>query len=251
MKVLITGASSGIGAAFAKEFHKLGYELILVSKDKTNLEKIKKLLDDKPKTIALDLASSFNCNKLYEKVKKENIDILINNAGFGLHGEFTTTSLEKELDMIDLNIKAVHILTKLFLKDMKKRNSGYILNVASAAGLLKGGPLMSTYYGTKNYVVSLTNALYQEIKEEKSNVYIGTLNPGAVDTNFNKVAGAQFSIKPVTAEYTAKYAIKKMFKKKLVIVPTISMKVSMFLSRFLPLKTLLKITYIAQNQKRK
>src|SRR5699024_10648093 len=111
----------------------------------------------KVEIIELDISSTYNCMKLYDKVKKEKIDILINNAGFGLFGKFDETKLDTELDMIDLNIKTVHTLTKLFLKDFKKRDSGYILNVASAAAFLPG-PLMSTYYATKAYLLHLTLA---------------------------------------------------------------------------------------------
>lgn len=131
MKVLITGASSGMGRDMAKYLSSFDYKLILVSKDKKNLDKIFK--DDKNviATYGYNLIKEEDCIELYNKVKDENIDILINNAGFGDAGKFTETSLDKEMDMIDLNIKAYHILTKLFLKDFTKRNYGRILNVAS------------------------------------------------------------------------------------------------------------------------
>lgn len=131
MKVLITGASSGIGRDIARELANKGYDLILVARRKTRLESLKKELPTNVEIIISDLSSTFNCMKLYESVKDKNIDIVINNAGFGLAGDFTETSLDKELDMIDLNIKAVHVLTKCFLKDFKEKNKGYILNVAS------------------------------------------------------------------------------------------------------------------------
>ncbi|MDD4282538.1 MAG: SDR family NAD(P)-dependent oxidoreductase, partial [Bacilli bacterium] len=174
MKALITGASSGLGADMARVLNKRGFELILVARDKKNLEAMKKELGDKIKIIPMDLSSTFNCMKLYNKVKKENIDILINNAGFGVFGNFYETNLDKELDMIDLNIKAVHTLTKVFLKDFKERNKGYILNVSSTAGFLSG-PLMATYYATKGYILKLTEAIYEELRQEGSEVYIGAL----------------------------------------------------------------------------
>ena len=126
MKVLITGASSGMGKDMAKYLSSFDYKLILVSKDKKNLDKIFK--DDKNviATYGYNLIKEEDCIELYNKVKDENIDILINNAGFGDAGKFTETSLDKEMDMIDLNIKAYHILTKLFLKDFTKRNYGRI-----------------------------------------------------------------------------------------------------------------------------
>ncbi len=119
MKALITGASSGIGADMARILSSRGYDLILVARNKAKLEKLKKELKTDVEIVIMDLASTFNCMKLYNKLKKEDIDILINNAGFGVFGKFDETDLEKELDMIDVNIKAFHTLTKLFLQDFK------------------------------------------------------------------------------------------------------------------------------------
>ena len=152
--------------------------------------------------------------------------------------------------MINTNIKAVHILTKSFLKDMEKKNSGYILNVASSAAF-QPGPLMATYYATKSYVYQLTEALYYEQKKKKSNVHLSVLCPGPVATNFNNVAGVRFSVKPLTSSYVAEYAIDKMFKKKMLIIPGIKMKCARFFERFASDKLLLKITYRIQHKKNK
>lgn len=249
MKALITGASSGIGRDMARELSIRGYDLILVARRKNRLETLKKELNTNVEIIISDLSSTFNCIKLYELVKEQDIDIVINNAGFGLAGKFSDTKLEKELDMIDLNIKAVHTLTKCFLKDFKEKNKGYILNVASSAGLQQGGPLMATYYATKSYVVDLTNAIYEELRHDKSNVYVGCLCPGPVDTEFNKVAKVEFSLPSLSSEFVAHYAIDKMFKRKLVIIPGNKMKLSCFFSKLLPRKTLLKMTYSIQRKK--
>ena len=165
MKALITGASSGIGLDIARYLATKKYELILVARDREKLEKIQEALPTKVTIIVADLSNEQKVKELYVLTKKENIDILINNAGFGIFGEFSTTDLQKELDMIDTNIKAVHILTKAFLKDMEKRNSGYILNVASSAAF-QPGPLMSTYYATKSYVYQLSEALWYEQKKK-------------------------------------------------------------------------------------
>lgn len=250
MKALITGASSGIGADMARVLSSQGHDLILVARDKKKLEKLKEELKTDVKIISLDLSSTFNCMKLYNKVKKENIDILINNAGFGIFGEFVDTNLEKELDMIDLNIKAVHTLTKVFLQDFKKKNSGYILNVASSAAF-SPGPLMATYYASKAYVLRLTQSIYEELRRERFNVYIGCLCPGPVNTNFNNVAGVSFSVKALESRDVANYAIEKMFKKKLIIIPGILMKLNYIFNRFVPIKLLLKITYKIQRSKEK
>lgn len=249
MKALITGASSGIGADMARILSDRGYDLILVARDKKKMEILKKELNTNVKIISLDLASTFNCMKLYNKVKKEDIDILINNAGFGMFGEFVNSSLEKETDMIDVNIKAVHSLTKVFLQDFKKKNKGYILNVASSAAFCPG-PLMATYYATKAYVLHLTEAVYEELRHDKSKVYIGCLCPGPVNTNFNNVANVSFSVKALESYDVANYAIKNMFKRKLIIIPGFLMKMNYVFNRFLPIKLLLKIVYKIQRSKR-
>ncbi len=248
MKALITGASSGLGADMARVLVNEGYDVILVARRKGKLEKLAKELGDKATVIVMDVSSTFNCMQLYNKVKKEKIDILINNAGFGLFGEFNNVNIDKELDMIDLNIKGVHTLTKLFLKDFKKRDKGYILNVASMAGFMPG-PLMSTYYASKSYVLNLTEAIYEELKKDGSNVSISVLCPGPVETEFNKVAGVSFGVKAKNSMDVAKYAIKKMFKEKLIIIPGFTMKAAIFFTRFVPRKLLLKIVYRLQSKK--
>lgn len=248
MKALITGASSGIGRDMACELSSRGYDLILVARRKNRLENLQKELPTKVEIIASDLSSTFNCIKLYEQVKNQDIDIVINNAGFGLAGNFTELSLDRELDMVDLNIKAVHTLTKCFLKDFKEKNKGYILNVASSAAF-QAGPLMATYYATKVYVLNLTTAVYEELRRNHSNVYVGCLCPGPVDTEFNKVAKVEFKMKSLSSEFVAKYAIKKMLRKELIIIPGIQMKVVYFMSKLVPRKLKLRATYTIQKRK--
>lgn len=252
MKALVTGASSGIGKEIAYYLDKLGYELILVARDKEKLEEVQKKLSKKSKIVLIDLANEKKIKDLYMIVKNENIDLLVNNAGFGLFGDYEEVDLLKELEMIDVNIKAVHILTRMFLKDMEKKGQGRILNVASSAGLLKGGPLMSTYYATKSYVVNFSLAIYEELRRKKSNVKISVLCPGPVNTNFNDVAGVKFNLKSLSAEYVAKYAIDEMLNKnKLLIIPGTSTKLGIFITRFLSIKLILKITYRIQERKNK
>lgn len=249
MKALVTGASSGIGKDIAITLNDMGYDLILVARNKKQLDEVAKKLSGKVEIIDLDLASTFNCTKLYNKVKKEDIEIVVNNAGFGLFGKFNDTKLDKEMDMIDTNIKAVHTLTKLFLKDFKEKNKGYILNVASSASFLPG-PLMSTYYATKAYVLHLTEAINEELRREKSNVYIGALCPGPVDTNFNKTAGVEFNLKSLSSEKVAKYAVKKMFNKKTIIIPGLSVKLGIIGLKFLPRNIQRSISYNIQKKKK-
>lgn len=248
MKALITGASSGIGYNMAKYLNSMGYSLVLVARDKEKLQKIQKELSGEVKIVVADLSNESKLKELYVLCKNDNIDILVNNAGFGLFGNFTETDLSKELNMIDINIKAVHILTKLFLKDMKRKNKGYILNVASSAAF-QSGPLMATYYSTKSYVYRLTEAINYENKKDKVNVQVSCLCPGPVDTNFNKVAGVRFSVKPLKADYVAKYAIDQMLKGKMLIIPGFKMKCAKFFGRFVSDKKLMAITYRIQKKK--
>ena len=250
MKALITGASSGLGMTMAHILADKGYDLILVARRKERLEELKESLKVDVQIISLDLSSTFNCMKLYNKVRKSKIDILINNAGFGLFGEFADIKLERELDMIDLNIKTVHTLTKLFLKDFMSENKGYILNVASSAAYFSG-PLMSTYYATKAYVLHLTEAIQEEIEQSGKEVYVGCLCPGPFETEFNEVAGVKFSLKSLTKEYVASYAIDKMLKKKKIIIPGFKMKLIIFLSRFVPRRLSTHINYYNQQKKGK
>lgn len=248
MLALITGASSGIGADMARILSDKGYDLILVARNKRKMEVLSKELKTNVEIIPMDISSTYNCTELYNLVKKKNIDVLINNAGFGLFGEFTNTKLDKELDMIELNVKTVHTLTKLFLKDFVKKDKGYILNVASSAAFMPG-PLMATYYATKAYVLHLTESINEELRRKKSNVYIGALCPGPVNTNFNKVAGVSFNLDSLESYDVAKYAINNMFKKKVVIIPGIKIKLGVFTLRLLPRSFVRKIAYKIQKNK--
>lgn len=248
MKALVTGASSGIGREMAKYLSSLGYDLIIVARREDALIELKNELKTKVNVINCDVSKKENCFELYNKVKNQNIDILINNAGFGVFGKFNETDLEKEISLIDTNITAVHILTKLFLKDMVNRNSGYILNVSSISGFLTG-PLMSSYYASKNYVTRLSLAIARELKKNKSNVKISVLCPGPVETNFNNVAGVHFGIKPLTSPYVAKYAIDKMLKNKKIIIPGIKIKLLRICAKIVPESILENCVYLMQTKK--
>ena len=245
MRALITGASSGIGMDMAKYLSNLGYDLVLVARNRNKLEELKKELKTDVIIYDMDLSIMDNVYKLYEK-NKNKIDIIINNAGFGLLGDYKESSLDRELNMIDLNIKCLHIITKLFIND---KNTKYILNVASSAGLMKGGPLMSTYYATKSYVVDYSRALYEELRRNKSDKSISILCPGPVNTNFNNVANVTFSMNGLDSKYVAKYTIDMMLKKKLLIIPGFGTRVGLWFMNIIPSKLLLKITYNFQKKK--
>ena len=246
MKALITGASSGIGREFAKILAHKGYDLILVARDEDKLNTLKKELNTNIKTIAMDLSIEDNCKKLH--ADNPDIDLLINNAGFGDCGNFTNTSLDKEISMINTNITAYHILTKLYLIDMKKVNKGHILNVASIAGFMPG-PLMATYYATKSYVVRLSEGIREELKKENSNVKISILCPGPVKTNFSKVANVKFNLREASSYSVAKYAIDHL--NKFYIVPGLDIKLAKFSSHLFPSSLVAKITYMVQKKKLK
>ena len=246
MNALITGASSGIGKEMAIYLSELGYDLIVVARHKNKLMELKDNLKTKIMVYEYDLSNVDNCYKLYNKICDKDIDIIINNAGYGLFENYYDDNLEDELNMIDLNVKCLHILTKLFVNNKKTK---YILNVASSAGLMRGGPLMSTYYATKSYACNYSLAIYEELKKRGSNKVISVLCPGPVDTNFNNRANVKFNLKSLDARYVARYAISMMFKKKLIIVPGFSVRVGLFFSKFLPTKALLAITYKIQEKK--
>lgn len=249
MKALVTGASSGIGRDIARVLSNMGYDIIAVARDGVKLNELKEELKTKVEIIAIDLEDTESCKELYKTVKHKNIDVLVNNAGFGEFGEFTTTNLDKEISMINTNITAVHILTKLFLKDFVKKDKGYILNVASIAGFMPG-PLMATYYSTKSYIVRLTESIYTELKKKKSHVSISVLCPGPVATNFNNVAGVKFNLKSMSSEYVARYALKNMFKHKLIILPGIKIKLARFLAKISPDKLTARVCYHMQEKKK-
>ena len=246
MKALITGASSGMGRDMAKILSQNGYDLILVARDEKKLEEVKKQLKTETKIVVIDISNEENCKKIYEENK--DIDILINNAGFGDCGHFEETSLDKDIQMIHTNIIAYHILTKLYLKEMIKKDSGKILNVASIAGFMPG-PLMTTYYSTKNYVVRFSESIREELRRKKSKVQISILCPGPVDTNFNKVADVEFALKGLSSEYVAKYAINKFFKGKFYIVPGWKIKLARIGAKLAPASFVAKISYNMQKRK--
>ncbi len=253
MKALITGASSGLGKDMARILADYGIDLILVARRLEKLKEVKEELEKRVQVrcITMDLSDEQNCRLLYAHMKQEeDVDILINNAGFGLAGDFDETDLNRELEMIDTNIKAVHILTKMFLKDFMEKDYGYILNVASAAAFLPG-PLMASYYASKAYVRNFTLALHKEMKKRGINVQISALCPGPVQTEFSQVAQVQFAIKGQESMDVAKAGIDGMFAQKAQIIPGALMKGCYCLSKLAPLTLLLEAGYYIQRQKRK
>ncbi len=247
MRALITGASSGIGRDISKELARRGYDIVIVARSEDKLNELKnEITNVQVEVIPMDISKLDNCKELYEKVGY--VDILVNNAGFGLFGKFNTTDINREMEMVDLNVKSLHFLTKLFLKDMVEKDKGYILNVSSIAGHLPG-PFMSTYYATKHYVFNLSESINEELKKDKSHVRVGTLNPGPVETNFNKVANVKFNLSSLTSDYVAKYTVDKMLKGKTDITPGFGVRCTRFFAKVVPDTLMAKIVYNTQKKR--
>ena len=245
MKALITGASSGLGREMARLLAARGYELILCARREERLRELAAELPVPCRVIAADVSDEQECRLLYEAVQSEELEVVINNAGFGLFGEFVTADLDEELRMIDTNVRAVHILTKLtviFSADAAT------FSTSSSAGFLPG-PLMATYYATKNYVLRLTEALREELRRAGSPVRVCALCPGPVDTEFNKVAGVRFSLSGLSAERVAREAVDGLFAGKAVVVPGAAMKAMTLVRHFAPDSILARITYHFQHKK--
>lgn len=248
MVALVTGASSGIGYDMAGYLSRKGYDIIAVGRNRDRLEQLKQTLNTKVTIVETDLSDPENCKELYFRTRQMKVDILINDAGFGDLGTFTDTNLDKELSMIGTNVTAVHILTKLFLQDMKKRDSGYILNVASIAAFMPG-PLMATYYATKAYVLRLTEAIREELKKSGSHVSVSVLCPGPVATRFDQVANVEFHLRAKSSDWVAKKAIDQMLQGKMVILPGVDIKLARFACKFVPDRLLAAVAHHMQSKK--
>ncbi len=249
MKALITGASSGIGREFARYLAEKGWDLIICARSTDKLDALKEELGGvSVRVITIDLSREQDAYDLYEHLQGEEIDMLINNAGFGAFGFGVDVPLETEMNLIHTNVCAVHILTKLYLRDFVRRDSGLILNVGSIAGF-SAGPKMSSYYASKNYVVRYTEAIYEELRRKNSKVKISVLCPGPVRTNFDDVANVRFSVKGLDPRYVARYAIDKAMAGKMVIIPGAMMKIGKFFERFLSERALTRLMYAAQSRK--
>ena len=246
---VITGASSGLGAEFARQLAAQGYALLLVARRTDRLRALAAALPAPCEVFPADLAQRSECERLLQALQGRRIDLFINNAGFGDCGDFLRTDLEKDLAMLDVNVRAVHILTKRVAQMLQRQGGGALLNVGSAAGLLPGGPYMAAYYATKAYVVSLTTALAGELRAQRSPVQVACLCPGPVDTEFNAVANVQFALPGISAAYCVRCALAGLRRGLTVIVPGPVVAAGTALSRLLPRRALLALT--ARQQKRK
>ena len=246
---VITGASSGIGAEFARQLSARGDNLLLVARRADRLEKLSDQLTTVCEIMTADLSKKSECLRLVKALDDRRVDLFINNAGFGDCGPFLQTDLDKDLDMLAVNIRAVHILTKKIGQKLYKQGFGALLNVGSCAGLMPAGPYMATYYATKSYVVSLTSALAQELREAHSPVYAGCLCPGPVDTEFNDRAGVVFALRGITPEFCVQEAMHGMMHRRTIIVPSAFMRACTTAQKLLPASLLMPI--VARQQKKK
>ncbi len=256
---LVTGAASGLGFEFAKLLAGDGYNLILVDVDQENLEKVRQdiisLYSIQVQTLPFDLSESKAAASVYEAIEGEPIEVLINNAGFGLFGPFVETNWQTEKDMMHLHILTPTHLTKLVLPDMIKAGRGRIMNVSSLAAF-QPGPLMSVYYASKAFILSFSEALSNEVKG--SGVTVTVLCPGLTMTNFqqkaaalsnSKVSGSSFAT--VSAEEVARNAYKAMMKGKRLVIPGFFNKLTARLPRLVPRGFTLRMVRRIQENLRK
>ncbi|MCD8325999.1 MAG: SDR family oxidoreductase [Lachnospiraceae bacterium] len=246
---VITGTTSGIGREFALAFAAKGYRLVLTGRREERLKDLADSLQVPCRIWPADLSVEEECYDFLEKLKNMRVDAFINNAGFGVCGSFTDTELSKEVSLMEVNVRAMHILFKGMLQKMEKQGFGTILNVGSAAGLLPAGPHMAAYYASKSYVVSLTRAVARELKEAQSPVYVAVLCPGPVDTEFNARANVVFAMKGISPGYCVREAFRGMKKRRTVIIPSPLVRIGTLGQRLLPSAVLLPV--ISRQQRRK
>ena len=248
---VVTGGASGIGLEFVKLLISDNYKVYVVDNSQENLSKLSSILNSKYfETILQDLSKTDSPEKLYKILKNKDIDVLINNAGFGTFGKFHKTDWKIEKDMINLHVLNTTHLTKLFLKDMVKKNEGKILNIASVAAF-QPGPLMSLYYASKAYILHFTEAISNEVKDK--NICISVLCPGQTKTNFQKnVSTKKNKIKFNTAcpIKVAKYGYESLKRNVTVSVPGFWNNFIIFLGRLLPRSTSTNLVRYIQEKNR-
>jgi len=236
--IVVTGASSGIGAAICYELARQNFDLIMVARQLKLLQELKQSLVEmysiKVVIMSYDLSLTGNPEALHRACQDYEVIGLVNNAGYGLYGLFSEIELEAELNLIDLNVTNTHLLSKLFLNDFIKQGKGYLLNVASMAAF-QAGPLMASYYASKAYILNLTEAIAEELKESHPQIVVSVLCPGPVATNFQKRAAIKTVNNRIpSAEEVAIYAVNKWFKGNILIIPKFSNRVLVFANRFIP-----------------
>ena len=238
---LITGASADIGRSLAEQFGRHGYDLILVARRAPLLDDLSAQLSRAHgvavRVVAVDLSDSDGPRLVEEAVARENlhVDVLVNNAGFGLQGWIAELPVERQIEMIQLNVTALTELTRRFLPGMLRRNRGGVLNVGSTAAF-QAGPLMAVYYATKAYVLSFTEALAGEVAA--SNLRISCLAPGPTSSEFAAIAGMTksnlFKAQAMDSEEVARFGYDAWARGKLIAVPGLFNRLAAHSVRFAP-----------------
>lgn len=249
--VLITGTTSGIGKAFAEKFASMGNNIILVSRDSQKLEQQQLYLQNQYHVtvyfIACDLTKEDAADLVMEQIDKQNIpiDFLVNNAGFNECGFFVDTSLDRELEMINLHIRFVTELTKRILVHMEENGYGRILNVGSTGSFIPS-PTDAVYSATKAYIMSFSYALCGELS--KTGIKVTTLCPGATETEFAVKANIQntllFKIAVMKPEKVADIAYRKMMKGRRLVIPGVYNKLLVAFAKVMPISMTNKVTIL-------
>ena len=240
---LITGASAGLGVEFARQLSKRGHRLVLAARRKDRLDALAKELGN-ARAVAIDLSKANAAAKLMADLEAagEQVEILVNNAGFGLIGRFAELDSKRERQMIDLNVGALTDLCRAVAPGMIKRKSGAILNVASTAAF-QPGPKMAVYFATKAFVLSFTEALHEELMPH--GVKVTCLCPGPTRTEFGEVAGfggnGAFDKLAMEAGEVVEAGLKGMDRNRAVIVPGLVNKIGAISTRFAPRSVVRKI----------
>ncbi len=261
MYALVTGASAGIGREIALYLAELGYDLILTARNEEKLQELREeILDGNDLSgrdvivLPADLSIREESYRLYREATEAaeaaggRIGFVVNNAGMGVYGKFLETDLERELTLIDLNVTSVHILSKLFLRDLVSQGNGVLLNVGSCAGFTSG-PTFSSYYASKNYVVRLTEAIHEELRRAGSLVKVSCLCPGPVDTAFNDNSGVKVSGRQITARQAAREGVDGALAGRMIVIPGLKMKLVTIGSHLLGEHLSTRLNYLIQVKK--
>jgi uncharacterized protein len=240
-RALVTGASSGIGEHIARRLAKEGYDLVLVARRRELLEQLAESLGKavKVEILVADLTDPRAPGDIATALGPEGVDVLVNNAGGGWIGAFAEAPLDRQLQIVDLNVRAVVELTHRLLTPMKRRGTGHIVQIASVAGFMPG-PLASVYYASKAFVVRHAEALQHELAGSGVNVCLSC--PGPVATEFQRSSGVRGDVGEgvaMSAEDVANQTIDAMMKGRFLVVPGASNRVVVALSRVLPNRLLM------------
>lgn len=247
---LVTGASSGLGVDFAHQLAEMGCNLLLVARREDRLKAVAEAIRQKQgvqvEVIIMDLSVPDAPQRLYDQIKAagKQVDVLVNNAGYGLYGEFLKIDWEREQNMLQLDIMTVVQMTKLFVRDMVARNFGYVLQIASI-GAYQPSPLYATYSAAKSFVLNFSEAVNYELRDK--NVRISVVSPGITKTEFLQVSGqnATFYQRMVmmTSEQVVRIGLNTMLKGRPSIVPGILNAITVWMNRLMPRRMAAVIGY--------